>query len=184
MSEKQYDRRLLPYLTALGLVSTTYAELEFSINDAIWELANITRSAGVCMTAQMIGPAPRNRCLLALLKFRGASEQLLSEFNKLGKNIESVAARRNRYVHDPMTIDHATGKVDRMEATADKHIRYGFMPTEVQHLEQLAHDIDIVTDAFADLYLRALDELPTWPRTQFSQSEGIRVHRIKRKNDG
>ena len=75
------DGNFGPYFTAIGKVANAYSQLEWSVNDAIWELANISRSAGVCMTAQMIGPGPRSRCLLALLKFRQAPQTLLDEFN-------------------------------------------------------------------------------------------------------
>jgi hypothetical protein len=172
-----------PYFTAIGKLANAYSQLEFSVNDAIWELANVARSAGVCMTAQMIGPGPRNRCLLALLKFRNAPQALIDEFNLVGKAIEKVAARRNRYVHDPISFNPGTGEIQRMEATADKHIRYGFMVAEIGALAKLADDIEGATDAFDQLYLRAVAELPAWPRTQFEQSDGIGVHRTDQRTD-
>jgi len=178
-TEHPYSSKFDPYFTAIGRVANAYSQLEFKMNDAIWELANVARSAGVCMTAQMIGPAPRNRCLLALLKFRKASEALITEFNKIGTKIEGVAARRNRYVHDPFVLKPDTGQIVRMESTANKIIRYGFMNAEVDDLKRLATDIDTLADEFDELYLRAVDELPAWPRTQFEQSTGIQVRRTK-----
>jgi len=166
-----------PYFTAVGKVANAYSQLEFSVNDAIWDLANVSRSAGVCMTAQMIGPAPRSRCLLALLKFRGASQTLLDEFNVISKKMEKVAAKRNRYVHDPVVMESDTGKLARMEATADKHIRYGFMAEEVSDLINLTMEIDEVSHEFDRLYVRALRELPAWPRRQCELSEGIQYLR-------
>jgi hypothetical protein len=178
-TEHPYGSKFDPYFTAIGRVANAYSQLEFKMNDSIWELANVARSAGVCMTAQMIGPAPRNRCLLALLKFRNASHELITEFNKIGTKIEGLAARRNRYVHDPFVLLPDTGEIRRMESTADKSIRYGFMNAEIGDLKQLATDIDTVADEFDQLYLRAVAELPAWPRTQFEQSEGIQVRRTK-----
>jgi hypothetical protein len=166
-----------PYFTAIGKLANAYSQLEFSVNDAIWELANVARSAGVCMTAQMIGPGPRNRCLLALLKFRKAPQTLLDEFNVVSRKMKKVAAHRNRYVHDPMTFNPETRQIQCMEATADNHIRYGFMATEIGELTKLAADIEEVADAFDELYLRAVAELPAWPRTQFEQSTGILIRR-------
>ena len=176
-TEHPYSSKFDPYFTAIGRVANAYSQLEFKMNDAIWELANVARSAGVCMTAQMIGPAPRNRCLLALLKFRNASEALITEFNKIGKKIEGVAARRNTYVHDPFVLVPDTGKILRMESTADKTIRYGFMDAEIDDLKQLVTDIDTIANEFDELYLRAVAELPAWPRTQFEESTGIQVRR-------
>jgi hypothetical protein len=176
-TEHPYSPKFDPYFTAIGRVANAYSQLEFKMNDAIWELANVARSAGVCMTAQMIGPGPRNRCLLALLKFRNASDALIREFNKIGEKIEGVARRRNRYVHDPFVLNPDTGEILRMESTADKSIRYGFMNADIADLKQLATDIDTVADEFDQLYLRAVAELPAWPRTQFERSEGIQVRR-------
>jgi len=178
-TEHPYSPKFDPYFTAIGRVANAYSQLEFKMNDAIWELANVARMAGVCMTAQMIGPAPRNRCLLALLEFRNASKALITEFNKIGKKIEGVAARRNRYVHDPFVLNEDTGEIVRMESTADKSIRHGFMNTEIEELNRLATDIETVDHEFDQLYLRAVDELPAWPRTQFEQSTGIQVRRTK-----
>jgi hypothetical protein len=178
-TERPYSPKFDPYFTAIGRVANAYSQLEFKMNDAIWELANVARMAGVCMTAQMIGPAPRNRCLLALLEFRNASDDLITEFNKIGRKIEAVAARRNRYVHDPFVLNQETGGIVRMESTADKSIRHGFMNAEIDDLNQLATDIETVDDEFDQLYLRAVDELPAWPRTQFEQSTGIHVGRTK-----
>src|SRR5262245_66440904 len=92
-TEQPYSPKFDPYFIAIGRVANTYSQLEFKMNDAIWELANVARSAGVCMTAQMIGPAPRNRCLLALLQFRNAAAALITEFNKIGNKRNSVGAR-------------------------------------------------------------------------------------------
>jgi hypothetical protein len=172
-----------PYFTAIGQVANAYSQLEFSINDAIWQLANVARQVGVCMTAQMIGPGPRNRCLLALLQIRKAPQSIIDEFNTLSKRIEGVAAARNRYVHDPIVINQDNGEIMRMEATADKSIRYGFMGAEIQGMMKLALKIDTAAHDFNQLYLRAVAELPAWPQTQFEQSEGIEIHRRGRKSD-
>jgi hypothetical protein len=178
-TEHPYSSKFDPYFTAIGRVANAYSQLEFKMNDAIWELANVARMAGVCMTAQMIGPGPRNRCLVALLKFRNASDALIKEFNKIGDKIEGVAARRNRYVHDPFVLLPDTGEIRRMESTANKSISYGFKDADINDLKQLATDIDTVADEFDQLYLRAVDDLPPWDRTQFAKSEGIQVRRTK-----
>ena len=108
---RPYAANFDPYFTAIGKVANAYSQLEFSMNDAIWELANVARSAGVCMTAQMIGPGPRNRCLLALLKFRESPKALIEDFNAVARKIEGIAARRNRYVHDPFAVNSDTGEI-------------------------------------------------------------------------
>jgi hypothetical protein len=63
------------------------------MNDAIWELANVSRSAGVCMTGQMIGPGPRIRCLSAPLKLGGALDERMVDFNRVFKRINGVGGQ-------------------------------------------------------------------------------------------
>jgi hypothetical protein len=74
-------------------------------------------------------------------------------------------------------MESETGQIARMEATADKHIRYGFMASEAKELLSLTIEIDHVGHEFDQLYLRALAELPSWPRKQYEQSQGIHYHR-------
>ncbi len=156
-----------------------YSQLEFSMNDAIAELANVERRAGVCMTAQMIGPGLRIRCLLALLELRKAPQVTLDEFNRIGSKIEGLARQRNRFVHDPIVLDRESGKIARMQATADRKMAYGFVETEIKDLLDLCIKLDRADHEFNLLYLQARDALPQWPRTQFAGSEGIEVHRYR-----
>jgi len=53
--EEWYDPRFNPYMQAVGKIATVWAGLEFSINQAIWELCNVEAAAGACITAQLIG---------------------------------------------------------------------------------------------------------------------------------
>jgi hypothetical protein len=179
-----HDSRLDPYHTAIGRLANAYAELEYSMNDAIWELSNVERKIGASITAQMIGPGPRTRCLLSLLKLRDAPATIVEAFNKITKDIEGLAGQRNRYVHDPLVIDRDADQVKRVEITANRILRFEFINEEVEKINQLASEIMVATGRFADLYARAVDESPPWPRTQFSQSPGIRVRRTSQNTDG
>ena len=74
-----YDSKLDPYYSAVGRLVLDWAEFEFNVNDAIWELANIERKVGTCLTSQFIGPGPRFRCLVALLNFRGTPTDIVKK---------------------------------------------------------------------------------------------------------
>jgi hypothetical protein len=80
-----------PYFTAIGRLAIIWAEFEFSINEAIWELANVERFAGTCMTSQMIGPGPRFRCFVSLLRLRNCPAELINKINSLS-NVAEVWA--------------------------------------------------------------------------------------------
>lgn len=178
MSNPKFDPRFDPFLLALGRVATGWAQYEFTINSFIWELSNIERIAGTCITSQLIGPGPRFRCLLALLQFRKAPQSLIGAFNSHHAEAEKVGRQRNRFLHDPLMVDEDTGKMSRMEITADKHVKHDFVSVEVDDLNKLDDKITKLDDEFDALYERALAEIPPWPKTQFEQSDGIRAQRI------
>jgi hypothetical protein len=90
-----------PYLVAIGKLATTWAMFEFTLNDIIWELANLSPKAGTCLTAQLIGPGPRFRCLVALLTLRGSSPRVIKIANSISSKADDLGRQRNRYVHGP-----------------------------------------------------------------------------------
>jgi hypothetical protein len=82
------DPRWTPYLAELGRVAAVWSQLDWDINDFIWELANVSRAAGTAFTAQMIGPGPRFRCLISLLHLRKAPKEIIDDFNSISSKIE------------------------------------------------------------------------------------------------
>src|SRR4029077_3089242 len=91
-----------PYFLAEGQLASKWAEFELVLNSAIWELANVEKLVGGCITSQMIGPAPRFRCLASLLNLRNAPAELVKELNSLSSRAEGLGGQRNRYLHDPL----------------------------------------------------------------------------------
>jgi hypothetical protein len=171
-----------PYYYAIGTVASAWAEFEFSVNVAIWELANVSRMAGTCMTSQMIGPGPRFRCLVSLLHLRKVPCNLINAFNSLSAEAEKLGRQRNRYLHDPMVLNEEDNSVHRMEATADRIVKHDIVPVEIDHIKKLHTEIGDLTVRFANLYRLTLNETPPWPRTQFERSEGIRPRRSRPGN--
>jgi hypothetical protein len=183
MSEDVSDPRFQPYNTALGRMAGVWAQFGSHINQAVWELANVERYAGACITAQIISPGQRFRTMLALLNLRGGSDDLWSEFNRLPRDAEGLARQRNRYIHDPVGIDEE-GNVSRIHVTADRKLDFGFKAVNIpEELTKLYLEIKALSQHFDTLWDRALVELPPWPRAQYAQSPGIRSHRLDRGSD-
>ena len=166
-----------PYFFSIGQLAILWAEFEFSVNDAIWELSNVSRKAGSCMTWQLIGPAPRFRCLVSLLNLRKVPQELVKAFNVLSSDADSLGRQRNRYLHDPIMLDTTDNSIQRLEITADRFVKHGFIPIEVGEIGKLCIAIDELDLKFEDLYLRVLAETPAWTRTEFAQSPGIQRNR-------
>jgi hypothetical protein len=88
-----------PHMRVLGYVAAVCATLELEINMTIWELANVDRSVGACLTSQLFSPSSRMRVLISLLNFRNANETILKKFNRMSESITALGRRRNVFIH-------------------------------------------------------------------------------------
>jgi hypothetical protein len=170
------DVRYEKYMAAVGHVAMMWANYELNINSFIWELSNVECKVGTCTTSQLIGPGPRFRCLLSLLRLRNAPQSLLNAFNKHHEVAEKLSRQRNRFMHDPM-VKYPDGKIGRLEFTADKHVRHDFVHVELDEVLKLFREIEDLDSKFDQLYFAALKELPPWPRGQYEISAGFRPKR-------
>lgn len=182
MSYANRRRGMDKHMKALGFCVAIWAELEHRINQAIWELANVEARAGVCLTAQMIGPGPRIRALVALVTHRGGSGALRNELNQLASDLTSLGGKRNRLAHDPWVVMDDRS-VARLNVTAERKIDYSWHHVELQELMDFFEEVELIYARFMDLWERILSELPSWPRTQYEQSPGIRHHRLVSNSD-
>lgn len=172
-----YDPALDPYLIAIGQLGWVWALLEFTINEVIWELANVSRHAGTCMTSQLIGPGPRFRCLVALLNLRNTPTAVIKEINSLITDAEGLGRQRNRYLHDPIVWHRINKTVHRMETTADRTLKHDIVPVDTKEIVKLTEAIEKMDLKLQDLFERVRVETPPWPRTEFERSTGIRRQR-------
>jgi hypothetical protein len=136
MTDDWYDARFDPYMLAVGKIATVWAGLEFAINQAIWELCNVDAGAGACLTAQLIGPSPRMRAVIALVDFRSrgpehqTEQKLISQLNKLRERIEGLGRQRNNFIHQYPFIDTEGGELSRLEVTADRQLKFDWVPAD------------------------------------------------------
>jgi hypothetical protein len=182
-----YDARFDPYMLAVGKIATVWAGLEFAINQAIWELCNVDAGAGACITAQLIGSGPRMRALLALVDFRSSDpkskveDSLTYKLNKLRERIEGLGRQRNSYIHQYPFIGLEKGDIKRLEVTADRRLRFDYVPADFDAMGKLVNDIRQARSDFDSIFERVLAEFVPWPRTQYEQStRGIRSLRRNR----
>jgi hypothetical protein len=163
-----------PFYHVIGRLAVYWSEFEFAVNAAIWELANVSRMAGTCMTSQFIGPGPRFRCLVSLLNLRETPEPLIKAINSLSSKAEELGRRRNRFLHDPIVMEIDQKKMYRMETTADRKVKHGMIAVGTEEITTLTGEMDQLTNDFENIYQRILAETAPWPRTQYQQSKGIR----------
>ncbi len=169
---------------SLGRLARHWSAFEFVVNDSIWELANVERFAGTCMTSQMFGPGPRFRCLVSLLNLRGASKGLIKAFNSLAAEADGLGRQRNRYIHDAVVLNEKDDKLYRVETTADRQLKHDFIPIELKAIGELIEKIDELLNRFDLLFDQVIAETPPWPRTQYEQSNGILRERNQPRRSG
>ena len=86
MAEPDFDPAFAEHMKWLGLVAAMWAELEYQINEAIWELANVERWAGACITSQIFSPSARMRALTALIRVRNGQTEDVKKFTTMASN--------------------------------------------------------------------------------------------------
>ena len=55
-----------PQFAYIGRISVEWANLEALIDETIWRACRISPNIGACLTAQLIGPAPRLNALIGI----------------------------------------------------------------------------------------------------------------------
>jgi len=160
-------------LAAVGAVADAWAHLEFDINEAIWELANVEQQAGACITAQIISIGGRTRALAALVAWRAGDKELLGKVNRFGAEAESVGRQRNRVIHDPWYVRNDTDEPHQLRITADRRLDFDFAPNSIEDIHAVRDKIFSVADDFRKLKTALFAALPPFSRQTFSKSIGI-----------
>ena len=128
------------------------------------QFANLNRQVGACITSQMIGAGPRIRALASLMNLRGTPQIFIDEFNKkISAQIESVGGQRNRYLHDQLFMDTQTKQVARLEITANRQPRFGFVAISPTELDALAIQTDALEFRLRQFISQAVAGSPPWP---------------------
>jgi hypothetical protein len=169
--------KLGDHIHAVGNVSLLWSNLDLRMNNAIWELANLSPSAGACLTSQFLGTGQRVQCLMALFKLRHAPKTLIDEFNSLAGEIESAGRKRNKLLQEgfesfraedvEMPIGAEPGTVSTSDVTL----------VELRDWGDLAVTTSSLIKRFDDIHSRIVARLRPWPLIQFKQSVEHRAQR-------
>ncbi|SOE17478.1 hypothetical protein SAMN05877838_2378 [Hoeflea halophila] len=175
------DSELNLYYLLVGRVAMGWAAFETRINHTIWRLAGVEQYAGACLTAQITAPVPRFKALVALAKFRGASEERCKALNSLSAAADGVARQRNRLVHDPAYTND--GKPFRLHITADRAIDFEMKPVELQDFQKLELEISRITNRCIQEISLLFSEIPPYDDKSFWQGEGIELGPMPERGD-
>jgi hypothetical protein len=168
------DPRFHAHMRALGDICAIWADLEYRVNQTIWQLANVEMSSGACITAQIAQPVARYKALIALVHLRGGDPDLLTALNKFSRKAEALGRQRNRFVHDVWSAKR-DGTIERLNVTADRELQFGQVSTPIEDLQRLRQKIFTALHEYGALHERIEDDLPPWPQKQYEQSHGVRM---------
>ena len=145
------DRATEPYYAAIGRLATTWSELDGMLQRQVWQLTGMDRDEGLCVTAQMGGPARCLDAIIALCQLNGADKDTIRRMNVLYKRVGDLQRHRNRIIHDIWLIQ--AGEI----AIRVEHSKT--MPAFKLESYDLARLENILTD-MVDLYGQLTSAIP------------------------
>lgn len=124
-----------PILGYIGEVAYEWAHLEHILDTIIWKMAGVEPPKGACLTAQIMGVAPRYRTIISLAKLLGLPEKVVKQANKLMSETYDVSEHRNRIVHDPWYFADVA-RWAQFRSMPSKNPTYGFEDINVNDILQ------------------------------------------------
>lgn len=88
------------FYQAIGQVAAAWAQLKFTIDEAIWRLAGVDAEVGACITSHLQSANRKMQSLIALARVRSASEAKCKLRNKVFQEVDDLARKCSRIVHD------------------------------------------------------------------------------------
>jgi hypothetical protein len=151
----------IEYDAEVGRIARAWAHLEFSVDLVTWELCEIPHEFAACLTAQMFQMQSKIKALIALASVRGFSDEIILELKKFNsKEISALQQKRNRAVHDSRHVHESTGKVNRLQITADGSLTFGMQDEPIDKLRETRKKIEDTIFRFIDIRGRLLAQLP------------------------
>jgi hypothetical protein len=162
-----------PHYVAIGRVAHASSVLETLLDTTITDLLRADAEAAQCLIAQFIGPERRVKAMVALARLRGAGEDLVKKLNQFGGRCSDVGTRRNRVIHDVVVVSTKTGRTFRASGTADRKLDYGWRETSDKIMQDLALEIETLTEKGTELYAHLIETVGTIEQIDFLRLHGI-----------
>ena len=132
-----------PCHALIGRVASAWTQFEYMLDLVVWDMGNLNRETGVCITGQMMGATGRFKAIEALGRKVGLGTETLEKFRKLRNQHYEIAEQRNRIVHDPWFVvlesddGTMTGGVSQMKVAGDTPVNTTQVEETIQRIETL-----------------------------------------------
>ncbi|MGF7163497.1 hypothetical protein FHS85_005166 [Rhodoligotrophos appendicifer] len=137
-----------PMFNLVGAISSTWAHLEHVLDLVIWFLADTKPALGACVTAQLMGVAPRCQAIKALGKVRGLSEVTIKKVDHFLNSTHDASNKRNRIIHDPWYVDPTSDETAQFKSMSRNDWRYGIKSVTA---EECRSALKIIESRFKDV---------------------------------
>jgi hypothetical protein len=138
------------YLESIGEIAITWSSFETDVDLQTLRLAGIHLTKGFCLTSQISGIGRKLDAFASIARRNDLADDLIKQLNKISTKAISLAERRNRMIHDSWS-QAENGNWERIEITARKLLRIGFVATSITELKTLTDDIISIHDDFTAL---------------------------------
>lgn len=155
------EKDAINHFATVGMIATAWAHIENLIDVATLELAKIPKKEGLCLTAQVIGPARKLDAYFSVARLRKVPDKYLKKLNHTVQQTHRLSERRNRVIHDSWDISGETPK--RLEISARKILKLEQIGVSTRELQSLALEIQAHFDDFRKLHQEILVEVGKLP---------------------
>ena len=153
------------YLMAVGRIANAWAHLEFAVDRATWQLADVPHMVGACMTAQMFSMPTKMKALISLAELRGLSADTLSALRKFNSaKLAPLQEARNRHVHDTRLVHQSSGEVARLQITAKNELVFGFQHEPIAEMHKVRKRIEGLIEEFHVMRDKLFAEFAALPK--------------------
>lgn len=150
-----------PFYANIGLVASEWSHLEHILDLVIWRLMGGNDALVACITAQIMGVAPRCKAIITLGKLRDLPDMLLKKYKTLMSDSYVIADIRARIIHDPWYIETATNIPGQFKSMPYFDPKYGIRDIAEGDITLALEKIRALKKRAADLRSAVLDRFDT-----------------------
>ena len=130
-----------PVYALLGQITMRWSSLEELLDNCIGTLADTHPAITACITAQMMGHAPRCLTIKALAHWRGLLE-IEEATHSLQNALFDASELRNRAIHDRLLIESKTKSTFKSHRMSKKELHYGLKQFDDSELKNALNLIE------------------------------------------
>ena len=139
------------HCAAIGQATVSWANLELTVDRAIWYAMQVDQQIAACLTSQLNSIFSRLNALISILREVGIDEKMCKRFGAFAGTCSALSEERNRLVHDARFL-HSNGNIYKIHNTAKTIPRFEFNIEEITSLHNLHNRIMSKEQEFMNLW--------------------------------